>query len=72
MAALQSAGKAGSAIGVSLQFLAAVDFSRLDAVFSDISTGQVDAILVMPSPMLIVEHKYIVPSIRKDPIACNV
>jgi putative ABC transport system substrate-binding protein len=65
MAALQYAEKAASATGVSLQFLAAGDFARLEAAFSEISTGQVNAILVMSGPMLNTEHKYIVESIAK-------
>ena len=65
MAALQQAGKAASATGVSLQFFPAVDSSQLDEALSDISAGQVNAILVMPSPMLAIEHKYIVQTIAK-------
>ena len=69
MAALQQAGKAASATGVSLQFFPAVDSSQLDEALSDISTGQVNAILVMPSPMLAIDHKYIVQTIAKTRLA---
>jgi putative ABC transport system substrate-binding protein len=65
LATLQYAGKAASTAGVSLQFFGAGDFSQLEEAVSDISTGEVHAILVMPDPMLTIEHKYIVQSIAK-------
>jgi ABC-type uncharacterized transport system substrate-binding protein len=63
--ALQNAGKAASATGLSLQFLAAADLSQIETAFADISTGQVGAILVMPSRMLFLEREYVVQSVAK-------
>ena len=53
MTALQDVGKAAWALGLNLQFVAADDVPQLEAAFSEISTGDVDAILVLSSRMLL-------------------
>jgi putative ABC transport system substrate-binding protein len=65
MTALQDVGKAAWALGLNLRFVAASDVPQLEAGFSDISTGDVDAILVLSSRMLLVERAYIVQLIAK-------
>lgn len=63
--ALQDVGRAASALGLNLQFIAAVDIPQLEAAFSEITTGGVDAILVLSSRMLLLEREYIVQLIAK-------
>jgi putative ABC transport system substrate-binding protein len=41
------------------------DRAQLETAFSEITRGQPDAIIVMPSAMLLAEHKYIAESIAK-------
>ena len=62
---LQSAGKAAAAMGLSLQFVPAADPAELETAFSEITRGQPDAVIVMPSAMLVAEHEYITKSIAK-------
>ena len=65
MTALQDAGKAAWALGLHLRFVAADDVPQLEVAFSDISTGQVDAIMVLSSRMLLLEREYIVQLVAK-------
>jgi putative ABC transport system substrate-binding protein len=65
MTALQEVGKAAWALGLNLRFVAADDVPQLEAAFSDISTGDVDAILVLSSRMLLLERQYIVQMVAK-------
>jgi putative tryptophan/tyrosine transport system substrate-binding protein len=65
MTALQDVGKAAWALGLNLRFVAAADVPQIEAGFSDISAGDVDAILVLSSRMLLVERAYIVQLIAK-------
>ena len=65
LTALQDVGKAAWALGLNLRFVAAADVPQLEAAFSDISTGDVDAILVLSSRLLLVEREYIVQLIAK-------
>ena len=65
MIALQDIGKAAWALGLNLRFVPAADTSQIEAAFSDISTGDVDAILVLSSRMLLLEREYIVQLVAK-------
>jgi putative tryptophan/tyrosine transport system substrate-binding protein len=65
MTALQDVGKAAWALGLHLRFVAADDVPQLEVAFSDISTGQVDAIMVLSSRMPLLERKYIVQLVAK-------
>jgi putative ABC transport system substrate-binding protein len=62
---LQDVGKAALATGVSVQFIAISDLDQLEIALSEISSGQVDAVIVMPSTMAVAERRYIVESIAK-------
>lgn len=63
--ALQDVGRAAGALGLHLRFVAVADVTQLEAALSDISTGDVDAILVISSRMLLLEREYIVQAIAK-------
>ena len=65
MTSLQDIGKAASSLGLHLRFAAATDVPQLEAALSDISTGDVDAILVLSSRMLLLEREYIVQIVAK-------
>lgn len=65
LTALQDVGKAAWALGLNLRFVAAADVPQLEAALSEISTGDVDAILVLSSRLLLVEREYIVQLIAK-------
>jgi putative ABC transport system substrate-binding protein len=65
LTSLQDVGKAASALGLSVRFVAAADVAQLEAGFSDISTGDVDAILVVSGRMLLVERAYVVQLVAK-------
>jgi putative tryptophan/tyrosine transport system substrate-binding protein len=65
LTALQDVGKAAWALGLNLRFVAAADVPQLEAALSEISTGDVDAILVLSSRLLLVEREYIVELIAK-------
>ena len=65
MTALQDVGKAAWALGLHLRFVGADDVPQLEAAFSDISTGDVDAILVLSSRMLLLQREYIVQMVAK-------
>jgi putative tryptophan/tyrosine transport system substrate-binding protein len=65
MTALQDVGKAAWALGLHLRFLAADNVPQLEEAFSDISTGGVDAVLVISSRMLLLEREYIVQMVAK-------
>ena len=62
---LESVGKAAYATGLNLRFVAISDVPQLDAAFSDISIGEVDAIMVLSSRMLLLEREYVVQLIAK-------
>jgi putative tryptophan/tyrosine transport system substrate-binding protein len=63
--ALQNVGQAAWALGLHLRFVGANDVPQLEAAFSDISTGDVDAVLVLSSRMLLLEREYIVQMVAK-------
>jgi putative tryptophan/tyrosine transport system substrate-binding protein len=65
MTALQDVGKAAWALALHLRFVAAADVPQLEAALSDLSTEDVDAILVLSSRMLLSEREYIAQSIAK-------
>jgi putative ABC transport system substrate-binding protein len=62
---LQDVGKAALATGVSVQFIGISDLDQLEIALSEISSGQVDALIVMPSTTAAAERRYIVESIAK-------
>jgi hypothetical protein len=62
---LQDIGKAASATDLSILFVPASDPAQLDTALSEINSGQVDAVIVMPSAMLFADRKYIIDLIQK-------
>jgi putative ABC transport system substrate-binding protein len=64
-AMLQDIGKAASATGLSVQFIAVSDPAQLETGLSEISKGQVNALVVMLSTITVLERRYIVDSIAK-------
>ncbi len=62
---LQDIGTAVLASGLSILFVAASDPVQLETAMSEISSGQVDAIIVMPSSLLLAHRKYVVDRIGK-------
>ena len=56
---LQDVGKAALATGLSLLFVPIADPAQLETAFSEITRGEPDAVVVMPSPTLVAEHKLI-------------
>lgn len=62
---LQEVGKAAFVTGLSVQFVSASDPAQLETALSEISSGQVDAVLVMLSAIPVAERRYVVGTIAK-------
>lgn len=62
---LQEVGKAAFVTGLSVQFASAPDPAQLETALSEISSGQVDAVLVMLSAIPAAERRYFVGTIAK-------